>query len=105
MCIRDRLSPGEWDAIPWTSDFVDIEGDKRPAPHFPVSYTHLYRNLRIPAPALRPCGTDFQSGQRTGGKDCLLYTSVTGDYLTLYHGQHGVSAAKTEQADFKECVE
>ena len=24
----------EWDAIPWTSDFVDIEGDKRPAPHF-----------------------------------------------------------------------
>lgn len=28
------LSPAEWDAIPWTTDFVDIEGDKRPAPHF-----------------------------------------------------------------------
>ena len=28
------LSPNEWDAIPWTDDFVDIEGDKRPAPHF-----------------------------------------------------------------------
>lgn len=27
------LSPGEWDAIPWTSDFVDIEGDKRPKPY------------------------------------------------------------------------
>ena len=22
----------EWDAVPWTSDFTDIEGDKRPAP-------------------------------------------------------------------------
>ena len=32
--IDGKLSPGEWDAIPWTSDFVDIEGDKRPAPHF-----------------------------------------------------------------------
>ena len=28
--IDGKLSPGEWDAIPWTSDFVDIEGDKRP---------------------------------------------------------------------------
>ena len=32
--IDGKLSPGEWDAIPWTTDFVDIEGDKRPAPHF-----------------------------------------------------------------------
>ena len=32
--IDGKLSPGEWDAIPWTNDFVDIEGDKRPAPHF-----------------------------------------------------------------------
>lgn len=30
--IDGKLSPGEWDAIPWTSDFVDIEGDKQPAP-------------------------------------------------------------------------
>lgn len=34
ITIDGRLSPGEWDAIPWTTDFVDIEGDKRPAPHF-----------------------------------------------------------------------
>ncbi len=29
----EKLSPGNG-AIPWTSDFVDIEGDKRPTPHF-----------------------------------------------------------------------
>ncbi|MEG1543173.1 MAG: carbohydrate-binding family 9-like protein [Tannerellaceae bacterium] len=26
------LSPEEWDAVPWTTDFIDIEGDKRPKP-------------------------------------------------------------------------
>ena len=30
--IDGKLSPEEWDAIPWTNDFVDIEGDKRPKP-------------------------------------------------------------------------
>lgn len=30
--IDGKLNPEEWDAIPWTSDFVDIEGDKRPKP-------------------------------------------------------------------------
>lgn len=30
--IDGKLSPGEWDAIPWTDDFVDIEGDKQPKP-------------------------------------------------------------------------
>lgn len=34
ITIDGKMSPGEWDAIPWTSDFVDIEGDKRPNPHF-----------------------------------------------------------------------
>lgn len=32
--VDGKLSPEEWDAVPWTSDFVDIEGDKRPIPHF-----------------------------------------------------------------------
>lgn len=32
--VDGKLSAGEWDAIPWTSDFVDIEGDKRPKPEF-----------------------------------------------------------------------
>lgn len=32
--IDGKLSPEEWDMIPWTYDFTDIEGDKRPAPHF-----------------------------------------------------------------------
>lgn len=32
ITIDGKLSPGEWDAIPWTSEFVDIEGDKRPLP-------------------------------------------------------------------------
>lgn len=30
--IDGKLSPEEWDAIPWTSDFTDIEGEKRPNP-------------------------------------------------------------------------
>lgn len=30
--IDGKLSPDEWDAVPWTSDFTDIEGDKRPKP-------------------------------------------------------------------------
>lgn len=30
--IDGKLSPQEWDAVPWTTDFVDIEGDKQPAP-------------------------------------------------------------------------
>lgn len=32
--IDGKLSAGEWDSIPWTSDFVDIEGDKQPKPYF-----------------------------------------------------------------------
>lgn len=30
--IDGKLTPEEWDAVPWTSDFVDIEGEKRPTP-------------------------------------------------------------------------
>lgn len=30
--IDGKLSAGEWDAVPWTDEFVDIEGDKRPKP-------------------------------------------------------------------------
>lgn len=32
ITIDGKLSPGEWDAIPWTSEFTDIEGDKQPRP-------------------------------------------------------------------------
>ncbi|OAV75368.1 hypothetical protein Barb7_01016 [Bacteroidales bacterium Barb7] len=32
IVIDGILSPDEWDAVPWTSDFVDIEGDDRPLP-------------------------------------------------------------------------
>ncbi|MCC8153218.1 MAG: carbohydrate-binding family 9-like protein [Tannerellaceae bacterium] len=34
ITIDGKLSPGEWDTIPWTDDFTDIEGDKRPAPFY-----------------------------------------------------------------------
>lgn len=34
ITIDGKMSPEEWDKIPWTSDFTDIEGDKRPAPLF-----------------------------------------------------------------------
>lgn len=32
ITVDGKLSPEEWDAIPWTSDFVDIEGSSKPAP-------------------------------------------------------------------------
>lgn len=31
--IDGKLSSDEWDAIPWTNDFVDIEGDLQPQPY------------------------------------------------------------------------
>lgn len=34
ITIDGKISPGEWDQIPWTDDFVDIEGDKQPAPFY-----------------------------------------------------------------------
>lgn len=33
ITIDGRISPDEWDAIPWTNDFVDIEGDRQPLPY------------------------------------------------------------------------
>lgn len=33
ILVDGKLTPEEWDAIPRTSDFVDIEGDKQPIPH------------------------------------------------------------------------
>jgi hypothetical protein len=33
ITIDGKLTLGEWDAIPWTGDFTDIEGDAQPAPY------------------------------------------------------------------------
>ncbi len=51
IVIDGKLSPGEWDAIPWTSEFTDIEGDKRPAPLYPTKakITHDSLGLYIAA--------------------------------------------------------
>lgn len=40
--VDGKLSPKEWDAIPWTSEFVDIEGDKRPKPELPTRAKMAY---------------------------------------------------------------
>ncbi len=32
LTMDGRLDEDDWQSIPWTDDFVDIEGDKRPAP-------------------------------------------------------------------------
>lgn len=34
IVIDGQLSDAAWDAAPWTDAFVDIEGDRRPAPRF-----------------------------------------------------------------------
>lgn len=33
ITIDGKMNPDEWKNIPWTADFTDIEGDKRPAPY------------------------------------------------------------------------
>ena len=40
--VDGKLTAEEWDAIPWSDDFVDIEGDKRPKPLYQtrVKMTH-----------------------------------------------------------------
>lgn len=40
--IDGRISPGEWDHIPWTNDFTDIEGNKRPTPHLQTRVKMAY---------------------------------------------------------------
>ena len=59
--IDGKLSPGEWDAIPWTSDFVDIEGDKRPAPHFQTRAKMTYDDV-----LRRPYGGAARMGDHHG---------------------------------------
>ncbi len=47
IVIDGKLSPGEWDAIPWTSEFTDIEGDKRPAPLHPTKAKIAHDSLGL----------------------------------------------------------
>lgn len=42
ITVDGKLSAEEWDAVPWTSDFVDIEGDKRPLPEFQTQAKMTY---------------------------------------------------------------
>ena len=34
LSIDGRLTDPAWSAAPWTDDFVDIEGDLKPAPRY-----------------------------------------------------------------------
>jgi len=34
LTIGGKLEEADWKAVPWTDDFVDIEGDKKPKPRF-----------------------------------------------------------------------
>lgn len=65
-----RMSKPECDFIKGIPPAIAIE-QKVSSRNPPFHRRHFYRNLRIPAPALCPCGTDFQSGQRTGSKETL----------------------------------
>src|SRR5436190_2537922 len=42
--IDGRLDDAVWQAAPWTDDFVDIEGDRRPAPRFRTRAKMLWDN-------------------------------------------------------------
>src|SRR6266852_6130654 len=32
IAVDSKLDEADWQAVPWTDDFVDIEGDKKPKP-------------------------------------------------------------------------
>ena len=34
ITVDGRIDEAAWNAVPWTEDFVDIEGDRKPAPRF-----------------------------------------------------------------------
>ena len=53
--IDGKMSPEEWDAIPWTTDFVDIEGDKRPKP-----LLQLFDYPVVGVDAMLPNGKDIK---------------------------------------------
>lgn len=63
-----RMSKPECDFIKGIPPAIAIE-QKVSSPQPPLHRRNLYRDLRIPAPALCPCGTDIQPGQRTRGKE------------------------------------
>lgn len=42
VTIDGKLSPGEWDNVPWTADFIDIEGENHPAPHLQTRVKMAY---------------------------------------------------------------
>lgn len=51
ITVDGRIAPGEWDTIPWMSDFADITGDKGPNPHLQtkVKMAHDDNGLYIAA--------------------------------------------------------
>lgn len=44
ITIDGKMDAAEWDAIPWSSEFVDIEGDKQPKPLFQTRAKMTYNN-------------------------------------------------------------
>lgn len=59
--IDGRLDDASWQAVPWTDDFVDIEGDRRPRPRFRTRAkmvwddSHFYIAAEMEEPHV--CGT------------------------------------------------
>ncbi|MDD4516695.1 carbohydrate-binding family 9-like protein [Massilibacteroides sp.] len=47
IIIDGKLNSEEWDKIPWSADFVDIEGSKRPTPHFQTRVKMAYDSTGI----------------------------------------------------------
>src|SRR6516162_5386260 len=56
ITIDGKLDEADWKAVPWTDDFVDIEGDKKPKPRFRTRAKMLWDddNLYIAAELTEP---------------------------------------------------
>lgn len=56
LVVDGRLDEAAWEAVPWSDDFVDIEGDKKPRPRFRTRMKMLWddKNLYIAAELEEP---------------------------------------------------
>ena len=56
ITIDGRIDEAAWAAVPWTEDFTDIEGDKKPAPRFRTRAKMLWddRHLYVAAELEEP---------------------------------------------------
>lgn len=85
--IDGRLDDASWDAAPWSPDFVDIEGEARPAPHRRTNFKMLWdeENLYVAARLEEP-----DVWGRLTERDAEIYHGVATHFRSANIYQAGV---------------